>query len=1069
MIGHLYTNFVPPDEAKRGMAELATALAGGASTWESENRVNHRDGHEVVLSANAQVQRDAAGNIVGMVGTSRDITARKLAEEALQASEARNRSLIEHLPTVVYTNAVADTSSTLYVSPQIQNLVGYTPQEWMADPKLWSKTLHPEDRENVLRRAAHTDQSKEPFEMEYRMIARDGRLVWVHDQIILVYDREGLPQFWQGIMLNITARKQAELARDHLARIVDASEDAVLSKTLDGVITSWNRGSERIYGYSARESIGRSISFIIPPDKSNELPDILDRIQHGKHIEHFETVRVRKDGKRIHISVTVSPMIDSIGNIVGASIIARDITERKLVENQLNYHARLLRHISDAVIATDDQLRITAWNRAAARMYGWASEDVMGHFISEVLSFDLTDEQRVEAREQLNESMTSHSETVHHRKDGRTLNVEVNTIALIDEQGKMTGYVSVNRDITERKQAEEALRESESSLQGILRSTADGILAVNKENKILFANERFMAMWHIPQAVVASQNDSVLIQYVLDQLNDPQTFLRKIQEVYRSEEESFDTLDFKDGRVFERISHPLLQKTELRGRVWSFRDVTYRNQAEEALRASQERLSQVWEVTSDAMGLSDPEGIMLAANPAYLELYGYTREQVIGKSFAAIFPEEFREQAVEQYKQVFGGEAIAPGFESAIQRSDGTERIVEANATFLTTNGLRTAMLSTIRDISLRKQAEVKIQRQLEHLTALSSIDRVIAGNVDLKLSLSQILTHVTTELGIDAAAILMFNSSSQILEYGAERGFRAQAIRKVPVRLGGSYAGRVVLNRQFIQIPNLGGEPENLFLGTPLADEGFVFYCALPLIAKGQVLGVLEVFHRAVLEPDAEWLDFLYALAGQAAIAIENATLFERLQRSNSELTLAYDATIEGWSRALDLRDKETEGHSLRVTEMTVRLARDLGLSEAELMQVRWGALLHDIGKMGVPDGILLKPGSLTDEEWVAMKKHPVFAYEMLSPIRHLRMALDIPYCHHEKWDGTGYPRGLKGEQIPLAARIFAVVDVWDALSSDRPYRAGWKEEKVRLHILALSGTHFDPQVVDRFMQMPK
>ena len=166
---------------------------------------------------------------------------------------------------------------------------------------------------------------------------------------------------------------------------------------------------------------------------------------------------------------------------------------------------------------------------------------------------------------------------------------------------------------------------------------------------------------------------------------------------------------------------------------------------------------------------------------------------------------------------------------------------------------------------------------------------------------------------------------------------------------------------------------------------------------------------------------------------------------------------------------DKETEGHSLRVTEMTVKLARTFGLSEAELAQVRWGALLHDIGKMGVPDEILYKPGPLTDEEWVVMKKHPTLAYEMLSPIHYLRLALEIPYYHHEKWDGSGYPYGIKGVQIPLVARIFAVVDVWDALCSDRPYRSHWPEEKVREHIRALSGTHFDPQVVDVFMQMPK
>jgi HD-GYP domain-containing protein (c-di-GMP phosphodiesterase class II) len=168
-----------------------------------------------------------------------------------------------------------------------------------------------------------------------------------------------------------------------------------------------------------------------------------------------------------------------------------------------------------------------------------------------------------------------------------------------------------------------------------------------------------------------------------------------------------------------------------------------------------------------------------------------------------------------------------------------------------------------------------------------------------------------------------------------------------------------------------------------------------------------------------------------------------------------------------MDLRDKETEGHTQRVTELTVQLAKKMGVSQQEIVQMRRGALLHDIGKLGVPDNILLKPGKLTDIEWAVMRQHPKYAYNMLTPINYLRPALDIPYCHHEKWDGSGYPRGLQGEEIPIAARLFAVIDVWDALRSDRPYRAGWTAEKTREHIIEGSGTHFDPRVAEAFLSL--
>jgi cyclic di-GMP phosphodiesterase len=192
-----------------------------------------------------------------------------------------------------------------------------------------------------------------------------------------------------------------------------------------------------------------------------------------------------------------------------------------------------------------------------------------------------------------------------------------------------------------------------------------------------------------------------------------------------------------------------------------------------------------------------------------------------------------------------------------------------------------------------------------------------------------------------------------------------------------------------------------------------------------------------------------------------------KNLEETHKQLLFAYDETIEGWSRAMDLRDKETEGHSQRVTELTLKLASAFGIPKQDLVHVRRGALLHDMGKLGIPDSILLKAGKLNDEEWEFMRQHPQLAYNMLYPIEYLRPAMEIPFCHHEKWDGTGYPRGLQGEQIPLAARLFAIVDVWDALTSDRPYRKAWEREKVLTYIKEESGKHFDPTVVEAFLQL--
>jgi PAS domain S-box-containing protein/putative nucleotidyltransferase with HDIG domain len=370
---------------------------------------------------------------------------------------------------------------------------------------------------------------------------------------------------------------------------------------------------------------------------------------------------------------------------------------------------------------------------------------------------------------------------------------------------------------------------------------------------------------------------------------------------------------------------------------------------------------------------------------------------------------------------------------------------------------------NAIHRVTLNEQTE----RSLQRLTALHQIDTAISASLDLRITLNVLLDHVIMQLGADAADILLLTPYNETLEYAAGRGFRTKSIEHSLVRLGRGQAGTAALSRQILTFPDMATATPPSSRAALLMDEHFVSHQVAPLVAKGQVKGILEIFQRSRLAPDPEWLDFLETLSTQAAIAIDNAGLFERLQRSNLELSLAYDTTLEGWAHALELRDQETEGHTQRVTELTLDLARLMGTSDANLVHIRRGALLHDIGKMGVPDSILLKPGSLSPEEWEVMRRHPIYAYNMLSPIAYLRQSMDIPRYHHEKWDGSGYPYGLKGEQIPLSARIFAVVDVWDALSTDRPYRPAWDKPRVMDYIHQQSGLHFDPQVVKPFEDM--
>jgi len=355
-------------------------------------------------------------------------------------------------------------------------------------------------------------------------------------------------------------------------------------------------------------------------------------------------------------------------------------------------------------------------------------------------------------------------------------------------------------------------------------------------------------------------------------------------------------------------------------------------------------------------------------------------------------------------------------------------------------------------------------EKRLQHLAALRAMNMAISSSFDLHVTLNVLLDQVIVQLGVDAATVLLLNEYTQTLEYAASRGFRGISITHSKLRLDEDLAGRTALERRLISNRDY---PQYNLRSTRLSGEEFVTYFGAPLIAKGQLKGVLEIFHRSPLTPDTEWLEFLETLAGDTAIAIDNATLFNDLQRTNIDLTLAYDITLEGWSRVLALHTKEPDENIQRMIDLSLNLGRVLGITESELVHIRRGVLLHDIGMLGVPDYILHKQDSLTIEDWEIIQQHPMYAYEILSVIPYLAPALEIPHYHHEKWDGSGYPGGLREQQIPIAARIFSVIDVWNSMLSPRSYRPAWSQPEVMEYIRSQSGKHFDPQVVGLFVRL--
>ena len=965
---------------------------------------------------------------------------RKRAEDSLQ-QEYTFRKAIE---TSITSGIVFfDTELRLtYVNPAFCRLVGWTQEELLnaTPPFIYWPEEDIETIQEVLSITTQVDALVGDFELRFKR--KNGEYF---DALIMsspVLGGEQTPTGWLWSVYDNTARKRVDTAlrksEERYRQAVENSPNPIFVVSKSNTVQLWNQACESVFEYG-QEIIGRDYRMLITkPETALLISQLVEKIFQKERSGDLDIEFQTNSGRRVFMITRLYPLQDADGNIQGCVFAGTDITSRRIAELGLKRRDEILQVVSYGAV---EFLRTMRW------------EENLSSFLQQLGI--VTDASRVIIFENISgmdAAIYQHVLQLWNSSPELSATGEIEDVSLVSP-GYENIFARLNRgEIYFGRVDEMSLGEQEIFSKQRVRSLIAVPIYIGYEwwGSIRLDDCLTDRDWSPAEKDALRTAAGIIGAAIQD---------RRARELSRRQTGRAEALARTASRLnaqldLDSVLNTICEET-IRALNYPAVSVTLFNAETKCFNMAASSGLPL-EIASEGkpMPASMIERFYDSSNPVFvitdlLEFPDFPNYTLY---------EKFHIRSLASTRMIRDGEMV------------GGLNVYSYNEVKIASPDeleLLASMAAQAAQAILNARLFAETERRLRQVHALRSVDLAISASLDLRVILNILLDQVMSQLKVDAVDVLLFSPNAYELEVAVSRGFRMSRITHQRVLLSEAPTSQVIGERKLILFDDLNLSGGSYSRAPLWSMEGFIAYAGYPLLAKGQVKGVLELYHRHPFTPDAEWREFLEALAGQAAIAIENTSLFEQLQNSNDELVLAYDTTLEGWTRALDMRESTAAGHSTRVTELTLRIARAVGVREDDFIHLRRGALLHDIGTMAISDRILDKPNPLTLDEWETIRKHPIYAYQLLSPINYLHPALDIPCYHHERWNGSGYPEGLVGEQIPLAARIFAVVDVWDALLTERPFRSAWSEEQAIEYILEQAGKLFDPIIVQAFIKV--